>query len=92
MVVDTAALWEHVDKESLDARIVMTKLEIANNESKLNNYLSTTRLTPFARWSTYWQSNDKFSHNGDVGIRFTVPIYNETQERERHWRHRKRLS
>lgn len=83
VVVDTAALWEHVDKESLDARIVMTKLEIANNESKLNNYLSTTRLTPFARWSTYWQSNDKFSHNGDVGIRFTVPIYNENPRKRK---------
>lgn len=83
VVVDTAALWEHVDKESLDARIVMTKLEIANNESKLNNYLSTTRLTPFARWSTYWQSNDKFSHNGDVGIRFTVPIYNESPRKRK---------
>lgn len=83
VVVDTATLWEHVDKESLDARIVMTKLEIANNESKLNNYLSTTRLTPFARWSTYWQSNDKFSHNGDVGIRFTVPIYNENPRKRK---------
>lgn len=83
VVVDTTALWEHVDKESLDARIVMTKLEIANNESKLNNYLSTTRLTPFARWSTYWQSNDKFSHNGDVGIRFTVPIYNENPRKRK---------
>ena len=83
VVVDTTALWEHVDKESLDARIVMTKLEIANNESKLSNYLSTTRLTPFARWSTYWQSNDKFSHNGDVGIRFTVPIYNENPRKRK---------
>ena len=83
VVVDTTALWEHVNKESLDARIVMTKLEIANNESKLSNYLSTTRLTPFARWSTYWQSNNKFSHNGDVGIRFTVPIYNENPRKRK---------
>lgn len=83
VVVDTTALWEHVNQESLDARIVMTKLEIANNESKLSNYLSTTRLTPFARWSTYWQSNDKFSHNGDVGIRFTVPIYNENPRKRK---------
>ena len=83
VVVDTTALWEHVDKESLDSRIVMTKLEIANNESKLSNYLSTTRLTPFARWSTYWQSNDKFAHNGDVGIRFTVPIYNENPRKRK---------
>ena len=56
---------------------------LGNNKGTLNNYLSTTRLTPFARWSTYWQSNDKFSHNGDVGIRFTVPIYNENPRKRK---------
>ena len=28
-------------------------------------------------------SNDKFSHNGDVGIRFTVPIYNENPRKRK---------
>lgn len=58
IVVDTTALWNHLNQESLDARIMMVKEQIADNDSKLTNYLSTTRLTPFARWSSYWQSNN----------------------------------
>ena len=57
---------------------MMVKEQIADNDSKLTNYLSTTRLTPFARWSSYWQSNNKISNNADVGVRFTIPIWNET--------------
>lgn len=78
VLVDTTALWEHVNNESLEARIMMVKEQIADNDSKLTNYLATTRLTPFARWSSYWQSNNKISNNGDIGIRFTIPIYNES--------------
>lgn len=75
ILVDTTALWHHIDEESIDARIVMVKEQIADNDSKLANYLSTTRITPFARWSSYWQSNNKISNNGDIGVRFTIPIY-----------------
>jgi len=75
--VDTMALWDHLNNASLEARIMMVKEQIVDNESKLANYLSTTRLTPFARWSSYWQSNNKMSNNCDVGVRFTVPLYNE---------------
>ena len=78
VIVDKEALWKHVDEESLDARIVMVKEQIADNDSKLTNYLGTARLTPFARWSSYWQSNNKMSNNVDVGVRFTIPLYNES--------------
>ena len=78
VVVDKEALWKHIDSESLDARIVMVKEQIADNDSKLTNYLGTARLTPFARWSSYWQSNNKMSNNVDVGVRFTIPLYNES--------------
>ncbi len=83
IVVDTTALWHHIDEESIDARIVMVKEQIADNDSKLANYLSTTRITPFARWSTYWQSNNKISNNGDIGVRFTIPIYNENPRKRK---------
>ena len=67
VLVDTAALWRHIDEESIDARIVMVKEQIADNDSKLSNYLGTTRITPFARWSSYWQSNNRISNrNTDV--------------------------
>ena len=83
ILVDTTALWHHIDQESIDARIVMVKEQIADNESKLANYLSTTRITPFARWSSYWQSNNKISNNGDIGVRFTIPIYNENPRKRK---------
>lgn len=83
ILVDTTALWHHIDEESIDARIVMVKEQIADNESKLANYLSTTRITPFARWSSYWQSNNKISNNADIGVRFTIPIYNENPRKRK---------
>ena len=83
ILVDTTALWHHIDEESIDARIVMVKEQIADNDSKLANYLSTTRITPFARWSAYWQSNSKISNNADVGVRFTIPIYNENPRKRK---------
>ena len=83
IVVDTTALWRHIDEESIDARIVMVKEQIADNDSKLTNYLSTTRITPFARWSSYWQSNNKISKNADIGVRFTIPIYNENPRKRK---------
>lgn len=83
ILVDTTALWRHIDEESIDARIVMVKEQIADNDSKLANYLSTTRITPFTRWSTYWQSNNKISNNGDIGVRFTIPIYNENPRKRK---------
>lgn len=83
ILVDTTALWHHIDEESIDARIVMIKEQIADNDSKLANYLSTTRITPFARWSSYWQSDNKISNNADVGVRFTIPIYNENPRKRK---------
>ena len=83
ILVDTTALWHHIDEESIDARIVMVKEQIADNDSKLANYLSKTRITPFARWSSYWQSNNKISNNGDIGVRFTIPIYNENPRKRK---------
>ena len=83
ILVDTTALWHHIDEESIDARIVMIKEQIADNDSKLANYLSTTRITPFARWSSYWQSNNKISNNADIGVRFTIPIYNENPRKRK---------
>lgn len=83
ILVDTTALWHHIDEESIDARIVMVKEQIADNDSKLANYLSTTRVTPFARWSSYWQSNNKISNNADIGVRFTIPIYNENPRKRK---------
>ncbi len=81
--IDTTALWQYVNNESLDAHILMVKEQIADNKSKLTNYLSTTRLTPFVRWSSYLTNANKISNNADVGIRFTVPLYNESPRQKK---------
>ncbi len=81
--VDTVALWQYVTGESMDARICDVKERIADNDSKLTNYLSTTRLTPFARWSSYWTSNSRMSNNADVGVRFTLPLYDESGRKKK---------
>ena len=81
--VDTTALWKYITQESMDAKINAVKEQIADNESKLTNYLGTTRLTPFARWSSYWTSKSRISSNADVGIRFTLPLYDESGRKKK---------
>lgn len=81
--VDTTTLWRYVTVESMDTRISDVKERMADNDSKLTNYLSTTRLTPFVRWSSYWTSNNKLSNNADVGVRFTLPLYDESGRKKK---------
>ena len=51
IVVDTTALWNHLNQESLDARIMMVKEQIADNDSKLTNYLATTKFRTMPTWA-----------------------------------------
>ncbi len=81
--VDTVALYQYVTMESMDARISEMKEQIADNDSKLTNYLSTTRMTPFARWSSYWTSHNHLSNNADLGVRFTFPLYDESGRKKK---------
>ncbi len=81
--VDTLALWQYVTQESMDARINDVKVQMVDNDSKLTNYLSTTRITPFARWSSYWTSNNRLSNNADLGVRFTFPLYDESGRKKK---------
>lgn len=81
--VDTVMLWRKALDEGTDARIAQVKEDIVRNESRLTNYLGTMRLTPFVRWSSYWTSKDNLSNNIDAGLRFTVPLYNESGRKKR---------
>ena len=76
--IDTTALWSYLNDESIEAQILQVKEQIADNQSKLTNYLATTRLTPFARWSSYLTSSNSISNNADLGVRFTIPLWNES--------------
>lgn len=81
--VDTTALWRYINDESIEARIKTVKEQITDNQSKLTNYMSTARITPFVRWNTYWTSANKFNNNFDAGLRFTLPLYNESGRKKK---------
>ena len=81
--IDTVMLWRKALDEGTDARIAQVKEDMVRNESRLTNYLGTMRLTPFVRWSSYWTSKDHLSNNVDAGVRFTVPLYNESGRKKR---------
>lgn len=82
--VDTAELMVVVTTLGDNARIRQVCEELVDNESRLTNYLSTTRLTPFVRWSSYWQSSGRgVSNNADIGVRFTIPLYDDSSRKRK---------
>lgn len=88
--VDTTALYNYIKEENIEARIRDIKESQADNESRLTNYLATTRLTPFARVSSYITSKNTLSNNIDLGVRFTFPLYNESGRKKKALKRRKR--
>ena len=81
--VDTTALYNYIKEGNIEARIRDIKESQADNESRLTNYLATTRLTPFARVSSYITSKNTLSNNIDLGVRFTFPLYNESGRKKK---------
>lgn len=79
--VDTVSLRTEIAANNPHNLLHKLQIEKIDNDMHLGGWLSTTRITPFARWSTYLDSNDKFSHNADVGIRFTIPLYTDTKRK-----------
>ena len=52
------------------------------NKKQLTTYLSSTRLSPFFRVCSYWTSKDRLSNNLDLGVRFTIPLWNQTKPKQ----------
>lgn len=79
--VDTISLRYEVTQNNPKNRLIDLQMQKLDNDMHLGGWLSTARLTPFARWSTYLDSNNKFSHNADVGVRFTIPLYSDAKRK-----------
>lgn len=82
LLIDTLTLRREIAANNPKNRYNELKIEKLDNDSRMTNYLSTMRLTPFARWSTYLTSQDKLSHNADIGVRFTIPLYNQSKRKK----------
>jgi len=81
LVVDTLALMNLV-KDNMGSKIITANQKMLENRKQLTNYLSTTKLTPFFRASSYWTSKDRLSKNLDLGVRFTIPLCNQTKSKK----------
>ena len=81
LVVDTLALM-NIANDNMSSKIITANQKVLENRKLLINYLSTTRLTPFFRVSSYWTSKDRLSNNLDLGVRFTIPLWNQTKPKQ----------
>lgn len=81
LVVDTLALM-NIANDNMSSKIITANQKVLENRKLLTNYLSTTRLTPFFRVSSYWTSKDRLSNNLDLGVRFTIPLWNQTKPKQ----------
>lgn len=81
MVIDTLALINLVN-DNIGSKIITANQKMLENKKQLTTYLSTTRLTPFFRVSSYWTSKDRLSNNLDLGVRFTIPLWNQTKPKQ----------
>ena len=80
LLVDTLALMNLV-KDNMGSKIITANQMMLQNRKQLTTYLSTTKLTPFFRVSSYWTSKDRLSKNLDLGVRFTIPLWNQTKSK-----------
>lgn len=81
LLTDTTSLWLEMQNRNADLRENVIKEESLKNQIALTTYASTMRVSPFARLSSYFTSNKDFSHNIDLGVRFTFPLYNESPKK-----------
>lgn len=81
LVVDTLALMNLV-KDNMGSKIIAANQKMLQNRKQLTTYLSTTKLIPFFRVSSYWTSKDRLSKNLDLGVRFTIPLWNQTKNKQ----------
>ena len=81
VVLDTLELRQEIAANNPQSRLRQLQIDKLDNDMHLGGWFSTVRLTPFVRWSTYLDSHDKFSHNADAGIRFTIPLYSDTKRK-----------
>lgn len=75
--VDSARLFAAIENGNTDIQVAKVREDMLDAKKKLTNYAQSLRLTPFLRASHYIHRNLKTSTNIDLGVRFTIPLYND---------------
>lgn len=83
ITVDSARLMAAIDTLNADLQATLIEEDLLGTKRKLTNYAAEMRLTPFARLSYYIKENNASSTNFDVGLRFTVPLYNDASPKRK---------
>ena len=83
VMVDTASLFSHITLSNYDVRKLQARQEILECQRKDLDYLRTTAVMPFVRFSYYNRENTSNTHNMDVGVSFKIPLSSETSRQKK---------
>lgn len=81
--VDSVRLFAAVDSYNADVQEAKVREELIEAKKKLTNYAQSVRLTPFLRASHYISRNLSTSTNIDLGVRFTIPLYDDASAKRK---------
>lgn len=81
--VDSTRLFAAIENGNTDIQVAKVREDMLDAKKKLTNYAQSLRLTPFLRASHYIHRNLKTSTNIDLGVRFTIPLYDDASAKRK---------
>lgn len=75
--VDSTRLFAAIEDGNTDIQMSKVREDLLGAKKDLTNYAQSLRLTPFFRASHYITRHATTSTNIDLGVRFTIPLYND---------------
>lgn len=75
--VDSVRLFAAIEDSNTDIQMSKVREDLLDAKKALTNYAQSLRLTPFFRASHYITRHASMSTNIDLGVRFTIPLYND---------------
>lgn len=82
IIVDTTSLFTQIRQTHATLSTFQLERELLEQQYKNTDYLQSLTLTPFVRYSYYSRPTLPNSSNIDVGVRFRIPLSNETKRKK----------
>jgi hypothetical protein len=83
IVIDTLRLYSTVLETSPDANLLALQQKQCSQQAANTSYLSQCTFSPFVRYSYYVRKQHSNSSNLDVGLSFSLPLYNEASHKRK---------
>jgi len=81
--VDSVRLFAAIEGRNTDIQIAKAREDMLDAKKNLTNYAQSMRLTPFLRASHYLHRDFSSSTNIDLGVRFTIPLYDDASAKRK---------